>query len=168
MASNSVFQGHYREIFYGCGEKLSTLAHNIFHVQVFEHSTTWKFGISLEPWLFLTQLQNLFLKKILAFFQSDPPLTAQLQAGMGRPLIKTGILAKPFKVSQLLTLPPVYLGFKASALLKRTVKDFWVPNLTRKNNFEWFTIPFIWKTPVRSSYLGIIFPIGVLTEDHLD
>jgi len=90
---------------------------------VFEHSTTWKFGISLEPWLFLTQLQNLFLKKILAFFQSDPPLTAQLQAGMGRPLIKTGILAKPFKVSQLLTLPHVYLGFKASALLKRTVKD---------------------------------------------
>lgn len=68
------------------------------------------------------------LRKSWLFFQSDPPLTAQLQAGMGRPLIKTGILAKPLKVSQLSINPPTCLpGFQSKCSAQKDSKGFLSP-----------------------------------------
>lgn len=109
------------------------------------------------------------LRKSWLFFRHIPHSQLSSRQGWEGFWSKQGSWPSPLKFHNwALTLPPVYLGFKASALLKRTVKDSWVPDLTRKDNFECFTIPLIWKSPVRSSYLGIMFAIGVLTEDHLD
>ena len=73
----------------------------------------------------LAQLQNVFLQKILASFQAYPPLTVQLQAGMGKPLIQTGILPKPFKVSRLSVNPPTCPpGFQSKYVAHKDSEGF--------------------------------------------
>ena len=108
------------------------------------------------------------LRKSWLFFRHIPGSQHSSRQGWGGLWSKQGSWPSPLKFyNWALTLLPAHLGFKANALLM-TAKDSWIPDLTREDNFELFTIPLFWKNPVRSSYLRLIFAIGMFMEDYLD
>lgn len=132
--------------FYGCGEKLSTLAHSTFHVPVLR----WMF-YCVQVCLASQQSPGCYRpsSKTDSFPETRPLPQPSSRQGWGSLWSRQGSWPGAFKFPNwALTLPPAHRGFQTnvSLLPRRTEKDSWVQAFAREDNSDMFTTPLFWKT----------------------